>query len=52
MSPRPPFSRAPIYYGCGYISRTDFWKLGLIFGAIFLIVLLVIGIPYLTSVQI
>ena len=43
---------APIYYGCGYISRTDFWKLGLIFGAIFLIVLLVIGIPYLTSVHI
>jgi L-tartrate/succinate antiporter len=43
---------APIYYGCGYISRTDFWKLGFIFGVIFLIVLLVIGIPYLMSVKI
>jgi len=39
---------SPIYYGCGYISRTDFWRLGLIFGVIFLIVLLVVGVPYLT----
>ncbi|HEX9142885.1 MAG TPA: anion permease [Candidatus Binatia bacterium] len=37
----------PIYYGSGYISRKDFWTLGLIFGAIYLAVLLLIGIPYL-----
>ena len=37
----------PIYYGSGYISRKDFWTLGLIFGAIYLVVLLVIGVPYL-----
>jgi L-tartrate/succinate antiporter len=37
----------PIYYGSGYVSRKDFWTLGLIFGAIYLAVLLVIGIPYL-----
>jgi len=37
----------PIYYGSGYVSRKDFWMLGLIFGAIYLTVLLVIGIPYL-----
>lgn len=42
---------APVYYGSGYISRTDFWKLGLIFAVIFVIGLLVIGIPYLTSVK-
>jgi L-tartrate/succinate antiporter len=42
---------APVYYGCGYISRTDFWKLGFIFGVIFLIVLLGIGIPYLKAVH-
>jgi len=42
---------APVYYGSGYISRTDFWKLGLIFGVIFLVALLVIGIPYLTSIK-
>src|SRR5512132_4100379 len=37
----------PIYYGSGYVSRKDFWRLGLIFGAIYLAVLLMIGIPYL-----
>lgn len=37
----------PIYYGSGYVSRKDFWTLGLIFGAIYLAVLLLIGIPYL-----
>jgi L-tartrate/succinate antiporter len=37
----------PIYYGSGYVSRGDFWRLGLIFGAIYLAVLLVIGVPYL-----
>ncbi len=41
----------PVYYGSGYISRTDFWRLGLIFGMIFLAVLLGIGIPYLTYVM-
>lgn len=40
---------APIYYGSGYISRKDFWSLGLVFGAIFLLVLLFIGVPYLTT---
>jgi L-tartrate/succinate antiporter len=41
---------APVYYASGYISRADFWRLGLIFGAIFLAALLAIGIPYLTAV--
>ncbi|MDP3046504.1 MAG: anion permease [Chloroflexota bacterium] len=38
---------SPIYYGSGYITRKDFWVLGLVFGAIFLAVLLIIGVPYL-----
>jgi L-tartrate/succinate antiporter len=38
---------APIYYGSGYISRKDFWRLGLIFGVIYLVVLVAVGIPYL-----
>lgn len=37
----------PIYYGSGYISRKEFWTLGLIFGAIYLAALLLIGVPYL-----
>ena len=38
---------APIYFGSGYINRKEFWILGTIFGTIYLVVLLVIGIPYL-----
>ena len=38
---------APVYYGCGFISRQDFWRLGLVFGAIFLAALLLIGVPTL-----
>jgi L-tartrate/succinate antiporter len=40
---------SPVYYGCGYISRKAFWALGLLFGALYLVVFLVIGIPYLRA---
>lgn len=39
---------APVYYASGFVSRTDFWRLGLVFGLISLGVLLAIGMPYLT----
>jgi L-tartrate/succinate antiporter len=39
---------APVYFESGYISRQDFWKLGAIFGVIFLTALLLIGVPSLT----
>ena len=39
---------APVYYGSGFISQKDFWRLGLIFGAIFLGALLLIGVPALS----
>jgi anion transporter len=42
---------APVYYGSGYVSRRHFWVLGLVFGAIYLLALLGIGIPYLTAVR-
>ena len=38
---------APVYFGSGYIPRRDFWRLGLIFGLIFLGALFVIGLPSL-----
>ena len=38
---------APVYFASGYISRKDFWKLGLVFGLIFLGSLLLVGTPYL-----
>ena len=45
-----PYACGPsaVYYESGYLPRGDFWRLGLIFGAIFLTALLVIGVPYLT----
>jgi len=39
---------APVYFGSGYISRHDFWRLGFIFGFIFLAALLVIGWPWVS----
>ncbi|MCX5855576.1 MAG: anion permease, partial [Deltaproteobacteria bacterium] len=41
----------PVYFGSGYISRKDFWTLGLIFGLIFLLVLMGIGIPYILAIN-
>ncbi len=38
---------APIYYSSGYITRREFWRLGAIFGAVYLAVLLGLGLPYL-----
>jgi L-tartrate/succinate antiporter len=35
---------APVYFGSGYIPRRDFWLLGLVFGIIFLIALLSLGV--------
>jgi citrate:succinate antiporter/L-tartrate/succinate antiporter len=42
---------APVYYASGYVSRRDFWVLGLVFGTIYLVTLLGIGIPYLTAMN-
>ena len=38
---------SPVYFGSGFIPRKDFWLLGLVFGAIFLVVFLVLDIPFL-----
>jgi len=40
---------APIYYASGYITRREFWRLGAIFGAVYLAVLLALGLPYLVA---
>ena len=39
---------APVYFASGFLARGDFWRLGLIFGLMFLGALLLIGVPWLT----
>ena len=42
---------APIFFGSGYIGKGDFWKLGLIFGLIYFVGLLVIVQPWLEAIR-
>jgi L-tartrate/succinate antiporter len=37
---------SPVYYGSGYLPSGDWWRLGAVFGAIFLAVFLLIGVPW------
>jgi len=39
---------SPIYYGSGYLPTADYWRLGTIFGLLFLILLIVIGYPWMS----
>lgn len=43
-----PFADAasPIYANSGYLPAKDYWRLGTIFGAIFLVLFLAIGVPW------
>ena len=37
---------SPVYYGSGYLPSADWWKLGAIFGVIYLVVYLAVGLPW------
>ncbi len=37
------------YYNCGYLTPAQFWRLGAIFGLVFLAALLGIGVPLLAG---
>jgi L-tartrate/succinate antiporter len=37
---------SPIYYGSGYLPSADYWKIGTIFGLIFLIIFLAVTVPW------
>ena len=43
---------AAAYYSSGYVPRRDFWRLGLVFGLIFLEGLVLVGVPYLTRLAV
>jgi len=42
---------SPVYYGSGYLPSGDYWRLGAIFGVIFLGVLLLVGTPWLFALR-
>jgi len=42
---------SPVYYGSGYLPGADYWRLGAIFGALFLLVMLVVGIPWILLIS-
>jgi L-tartrate/succinate antiporter len=42
---------APVYYGAGYIPGKDFWKLGAIFGVIFIAALLGLSAPIMLATR-
>jgi L-tartrate/succinate antiporter len=43
---------SPIYYGCGYIKGKDFWILGLVLGALFFGIYILIALPWLAFLKI
>jgi L-tartrate/succinate antiporter len=42
---------SPVYYGSGYLPSKDYWKLGAIFGVLFIAAMLVIGLPWLAMIR-
>lgn len=42
---------SPVYYGSGYLPSNDYWRLGAIFGAIFLAAFLLIGVPWSMAIK-
>jgi L-tartrate/succinate antiporter len=41
---------APIYAHGGYIPNRDFWRTGAVLGAIFLVTLVGIGVPWMLAI--
>ncbi|MBE0614819.1 MAG: anion permease [Burkholderiales bacterium] len=38
---------SPVYYGSGYLPASDYWKLGAIFGVLFIAAYLLLGLPWM-----
>jgi L-tartrate/succinate antiporter len=41
---------SPVYYGSGYLPSADYWRLGAAFGLLFLVVMLLVGVPWVLLV--
>ncbi|HTP96057.1 MAG TPA: anion permease [Burkholderiales bacterium] len=42
---------SPVYYGSGYLPSADYWRLGAIFGALFLVVFMVVSVPWVLAIR-
>jgi L-tartrate/succinate antiporter len=42
---------APVWFSAGYVAPKDFWRLGAIMGAIYLVALLAVELPYLLYIN-
>lgn len=42
---------SPVYYGSGYLPAKDYWRLGAIFGVLFIAALLLIAVPWLALIS-
>jgi L-tartrate/succinate antiporter len=38
---------SPVYYGSGYLPAKDYWRLGAVFGLLFIAVFLAVGLPWM-----
>lgn len=41
---------SPVYYGSGYLPSADYWRLGAVFGVIFIAAFVLIGLPWMTMI--
>ena len=42
---------SPVYYGSGYLPTKDYWRLGAVFGVLFIATLLIVAVPWLTLIR-
>jgi L-tartrate/succinate antiporter len=42
---------SPVYYGSGYLPAKDYWRLGAVFGVLFIAALIVITVPWLALIR-
>jgi L-tartrate/succinate antiporter len=42
---------SPVYYGSGYLPTKDYWRLGAVFGVLFIAALLVMALPWFAIVR-
>jgi L-tartrate/succinate antiporter len=42
---------SPVYYGSGYLPSKDYWRLGALFGVLYIVAFLVVGLPWLAMIR-